>query len=218
MSEDGFLDAQIDFSLQLLKQLAVDSNVSTVVSPISIVLAMSLAYAGAEGETQKEFNQVFAAGMLKFSINSFRLHTTGQSKEQLHEAFKKLGQFLAPNADRKYTLEAANKIYLDSKFSIKDTYKEVVDQFYSGTFESLDFGAPIEVTRNVNDFVKEKTHDKIKELITPDAISNDTKLVLVNAIYYKVSCVKTLLITLVWFRATGRTNSTKIKRSIKTSL
>jgi serpin B len=98
-----------------------------------------------------------------------------------------LGQFLAPNADRKYTLEAANKIYLDSKFSIKNTYKEIIDQFYSGTFEALNFGAPFDVAQNVNKFVKEKTHDKIKELITADAISNDTKLILVNAIYYKVS-------------------------------
>lgn len=68
MSEEGFLDAQVEFSLRLLKELGVDSTVSTVLSPISIVLALSLAYAGADGETRQEFDDVFAKGNLK--INS----------------------------------------------------------------------------------------------------------------------------------------------------
>jgi serine protease inhibitor len=66
MSEDGFVDAQIDFSLQLLRQLSADSSVSTVISPISIVLAVSLAYAGAEDKTREEFDSKFAAGILNF--------------------------------------------------------------------------------------------------------------------------------------------------------
>ncbi|KAI6184398.1 putative serpin-like protein [Aphelenchoides bicaudatus] len=166
MSEEGFLDAQVEFSLRLLKELGVDSTVSTVLSPISIVLALSLAYAGADGETRQEFDDVFAKG---------------QSKDQLHESFRKLGEFLAPSADRQYTLETANK----------NTYKQVVDQFYNGTFESLDFGKPFDVAQNVNSFVKEKTRDKIQDLISlyiilqADSILNDTKMVLVNAIYYK---------------------------------
>ena len=66
MSEDGLLDAQMDFSLQLLRELNLNSGVSTVVSPISIILALSLAYAGSEKETRQEFDDVFAKGIRIF--------------------------------------------------------------------------------------------------------------------------------------------------------
>jgi serpin B len=153
------LDAQAEFAIKLL-QVVDTSSISTVISPISIVLALSLAYAGADGETRKEFDDAFAAG---------------QSKEELHESFHKLIKFFSPETKKEYTLETANQVYFDSNFSIKDTYKQVVSQFYGGNFESLDFKKGAEVANHINSFVSDKTHDKIKDLISADAISVDTK-------------------------------------------
>jgi len=172
MSDDGILNAQVDFSLQLLRELNLNQGVSTVFSPISIILALSLAYAGAEKETREEFDSVFAKG---------------KDKEELHKYFQELTEFLNAGPDKPYTLETANQIYFDSNFTIKDTYKEVITQFYNGSFESLDFKLPANVAKKVNEFVKLKTHDKIKDLISADGISSDTKMILVNAIYYKGS-------------------------------
>jgi serine protease inhibitor len=62
MSDEAILEAQIDFSLQLLRELNLNSDISSVVSPISVILALSLAYAGAEKETRDEFEDVFSKG------------------------------------------------------------------------------------------------------------------------------------------------------------
>ncbi|KAM0013379.1 putative Serpin family protein [Helianthus debilis subsp. tardiflorus] len=42
-----------------------------------------------------------------------------------------------------------------------------------------------EVADEVNSWAKEQTHDLIKEVITAEKVSDDTKLILTNAIYFK---------------------------------
>ena len=49
----------------------------------------------------------------------------------------------------------------------------------------MDFGDEAAARKAINDWVESKTNDKIKELITEGILDDLTKLVLVNAIYFK---------------------------------
>ncbi len=79
------------------------------------------------------------------------------------------------SANKSHTLDTANQIYFDAKYAIKDTYQQLVRHYYGGNFESLDFAKAAEVADRVNGFVREKTRDKIHDLIDASAISGDVK-------------------------------------------
>ena len=59
-------------------------------------------------------------------------------------------------------------------------------EFSRATPETVDFSKS-EVTRSrINTWVENQTNNKIKDLIAAGALTSQTKLVLVNAIYFKV--------------------------------
>jgi len=49
----------------------------------------------------------------------------------------------------------------------------------------LDFGESEPSAATINQWVEENTDNKIKNLITADSLNSDTRMVLVNAIYFK---------------------------------
>ena len=49
----------------------------------------------------------------------------------------------------------------------------------------MDFGQAVQSAAAINQWVKEQTNNKIQNLIGPESISSMTKLILVNAIYFK---------------------------------
>ncbi len=58
---------------------------------------------------------------------------------------------------------------------------------YAAPMQEVDFTSIIESARSsINDWVEAQTHQKIRELIPSGGLTNDTRLVLVNALYLKV--------------------------------
>ena len=49
----------------------------------------------------------------------------------------------------------------------------------------MDFGQAAQSATAINQWVEEQTNKKIKKIITPESLGPLTKLVLVNAIYFK---------------------------------
>lgn len=99
---------------------------------------------------------------------------------QFYEYYKML-QRNAGNAQ----LSIANQIYVDHRFKIKQDFREVATKQFMSGVESLDFIHSLSATREINHFVHEKTNGKIKDLISPNMISSSTRLMLINAIYFK---------------------------------
>lgn len=85
----------------------------------------------------------------------------------------------------KSTLSIANQIYVMTGYKINQQFKEVaIKKFLSG-IESLNFADAAPSARTINKFVENKTKDKIKDLVKPDMLDASTRVVLVNAIYFK---------------------------------
>lgn len=56
---------------------------------------------------------------------------------------------------------------------------------YQAGVESVDFSAKVQTAENINDWVKKQTNDKIQNLIEPELIDDLTRVILVNALYFK---------------------------------
>ena len=141
-------------------------------SPYSISAAIAMTYAGARGNTEAEMAKV-----LHFSLK----------QEQIHPAFGQLGlRFKEVQKEGIIKLSVANALWPQQDSKLLPEFLSLIEKYYEGSITPVDYknnaGA---IAGMINKWVEEKTQDKIKNIISPRSLNSDTRLVLVNAIYFK---------------------------------
>jgi len=141
-------------------------------SPFSISAALAMTYAGARNETERQMAQA-----LHFSLG----------QQGLHPAFAALRSRLdAIQAEGRVQLNAANALWPQEGYPFLEAFLAVCQTHYGVAVTPLNYAAdPEACRRQINAWVAEQTRDKIANLIPPDVIDTVTRLVLVNAIYFK---------------------------------
>uniref|UniRef100_UPI0037E75406 leukocyte elastase inhibitor-like n=1 Tax=Semicossyphus pulcher TaxID=241346 RepID=UPI0037E75406 len=85
-----------------------------------------------------------------------------------------------------YTLSVANRLYGEQSYQFIEHFLAETKKHYSGELEPVDFKTKAEEARvNINSWVEEKTEGKIKDVLAEGVVDIMTRLVLVNAIYFK---------------------------------
>jgi len=83
------------------------------------------------------------------------------------------------------TLRTANRLFGEKHYSFEADYLERTRKAFGAPLEPTDFqGAPEPSRQHINAWVEEQTETRIKNLLPGDAIDSDTRLVLVNAVYF----------------------------------
>ena len=168
------IEANNRFAINLYSQYKSEEG-NIFFSPFSISTAMAMVYEGAEGKTAKEIKSVF--GFPKYD-NSRR----NQYSNLLSEINKK---------DKEYALKTANALWAEQDFQFLDEYLTTVEKYYAGKTTNLDFKNEPDSSRLIiNNWVKDKTNNKIKDLFPEGSIHPLTRLVLTNAIYFKAEWLK----------------------------
>ncbi|XP_054841822.1 uncharacterized protein LOC129333908 [Eublepharis macularius] len=105
--------------------------------------------------------------------------------EEIHQGYQKLiSEINKPGT--KYLLRLANRLYGEATYEFLSTFTDACEKFYHAGLERLNFAEKAEDSRrHINSWVEEKTACKIKNLLTEGIINSLTRLVLVNAIYFK---------------------------------
>lgn len=163
------------FALDLYTQLSKEEG-NLFFSPNSISTALAMTYAGARGKTATQM-----ANALHFSL----------SQKQLHQAFFELMKDLkADPRTSGYQLSIANALWGQRDYKFYDEFINITEKYYDAGFKKVDFineKNREEARQAINKWVEGKTNNKIKELIvkTPQVLTDLTRLVLTNAIYFK---------------------------------
>jgi serpin B len=168
-SVEATVEAYNGFAFDLYgRYSAGDGNI--LFSPYSISTALSMTYEGARGETADEMEAVF--GFLENP--SERLPSVARIYNTLNDA------------DREYALHTVNALWVQQGYPVVEDYVDAIVGYYGGDFNALDFVAePDESRVTINDWVEERTNDRIKDLFPSGSIDADVRLVLTNAIYFK---------------------------------
>jgi serpin B len=167
---------QTDVALTLSKQLiSTDAkNTNLVFSPLSIHVILSLIAAGSKpgGPTQDQLLH-FLRSKSTDHLNSFCSETVSVV-------------FADGNAVGGPSLSFANGVWVDESFSLKPSFKQVVDNVYKAVANQADFQnkAP-EVAAEVNTWAEKKTNGLIKEVLPEGSVDHMTRLVFANALYFK---------------------------------
>jgi len=163
------------FALDLYQTLNTQEG-NLFYSPFSISLALAMTYTGARGETETQM-----ANTLHFG-----------SQEQVHPAFNALDLALEKNAividkdQEPMQLDIANSVWAEQTFTFLPDFLDTLAVNYgAGIYLSDFFNNPDPSRQEINSWVSEKTKDKINNLLPEGSVSPDTKMVLVNAIYFK---------------------------------
>ena len=161
------------FAFDLYQALAEDGD-NLFYSPHSISLALAMAYGGARGDTERQM-----AETLRFTL----------PQDRLHPAFNSLDLSLVPengDVDPSFRLSIANSVWGQRDYGFLPGYIDALAVNYGEEVRPVDFRNDREAARvSINDWVAVETEDRITDLIPPDALTELTRLVLANAIYFK---------------------------------
>ena len=114
------------------------------------------------------------------------LHVASVSSSDLNKSVKKFIDSLNGTSDENNKLLTANRLFVQKSFDILEAFKEGTREFYDAELALVDYITNAENAREeINHWVEQKTNDKIKDLIPPGMLTSDTRLTLVNAIYFK---------------------------------
>lgn len=161
------IEADNEFGLdafQRIRELSDKENI--MISPLSISVALAMAYNGAEGDTKSEMEDA--------------LRLNGLSVEQINTSYRMLIDAMQ-SLDQDVVFEIANSIFYADGFTVKPDFLQTNTTYFDAEVESLDFTNPSSVTE-INNWVAEKTNNKIMKII--DQLSPLDRMVLINAIYF----------------------------------
>jgi len=155
------------FALSLLGQVKGEKGVNTVMSPFSVSTVMAMVGAGSRGSTLAQISE----GM------NFK------DQDQLLTGYSELLPALRSNEN--FTLETANSAFVMTNYQMLSEYQDTIRKHFHLSLQSTDFGDNQKSARLINDWVKDFTKEKIKDLFQPSSFNQNTRIVLVNAIYFK---------------------------------
>ncbi len=156
-----------DFGFNLYKNVALNSE-NIMISPVSVSLALEMAYNGAVGKTREEMAKAL-------NIQGI----DGQALNKNNQALL----YLLTTTDPEIRLDIANSIWLEQGFEFSQEFLNTATQNYQAEAQTLDFSDP-QSAKTINKWVKDKTQDAIEEIVT-SPIDPQTIMFLINAVYFK---------------------------------
>jgi len=162
------------FAFNLYGQLKGDGG-NLFFSPQSISTALAMAYCGARGETARQM-----AAVLGYPPDRLA------QPQWIHAANAALLADLRAAQGPDCELAIANALWGQKGHGFLPAYLGLLSKNYGAGLQEVHFAGNAEgARREINAWVERGTREKIKDLIPPGLLTGETRLVLVNAVYFK---------------------------------
>jgi serpin B len=157
------------------------------ISPLSIQMALVMAYAGADGQTREEMAKVLRYPpddkALNDSFSALAASLDGMCRASVERA-KQSERFGARRDPIVMTI--ANRLFGKRGYDFRPSFVDLLKSVYLSPLTELDFeGNPEKARGYINGWVEDQTKKRIRDLIPEGGISATTRMVLANALYLK---------------------------------
>ncbi len=157
------------FTTASYKQLS-PGDANLILSPFNIATALSMALAGARGQTAEEMQSVLY------------LHYDPAYDSALGSLLADLNKAGNTGGNELYT---ANGLWVQKGLAIQAAFENTLTSNYQAPIRPLDFIANPEAARSqINAWTKDHTKGKSKDLLPAGSLDAHTRLVLTSAIYF----------------------------------
>lgn len=162
-------DAVANFSVRLF-QKSMEEGKNTLISPLSVIVALSMTANGAKGETIKQMENVFDTQVT--TLNPY-----------LRDYMENL-----PQGD-KYKLQLANSIWFTNheRFTVNQDFLQTNADYYGADIYKTAFDNT--TLKDINLWVEQKTDGMIKNIL--DKIPPEAIMYLINALVFEAEWAKT---------------------------
>lgn len=196
------------FGLDLHRQMPKSGNLC--LSPYSLQSALAMTYLGASGITQEEMARVLhfpadkaALGESFAALNTALAEAQQKSAKQVaqssaalnaalaeaqQESAKWVAKLMHGGPSEALELHVANRLFGQKGYEFRDTFLFGMKSHFGAPMEFMNFmkdhtGA----IREINGWVERQTQKRIRDLIPENGLNKYTRLVLVNALYFKAA-------------------------------
>ena len=143
------------------------TNQEFLMSPLSVTLSMMMTYLGCNGKTKEELGR--------------SLGITNEKDESLYgEMMYLMSKLKKDSPELKLCL--SNGIFVGSDFVLSSEYCDLIKKI--GAIETVDFNDS-KTLNKINSWVSDNTNKLIPNLLSPENITSDTCMVLINTLYFK---------------------------------
>ena len=146
------------------------------VSPMSISVALAMTYAGARGSTEAEMAEVlhfpFGQDVVHPAFDRLLLDLDGEARDT---------KVLDPESD----WSLADSIWVKPDFQPLPSFLDLLARYYDTGLYLADFDHPTDAVGAINQWISDQTRGRIQDAMSPGDVTDLTKMVLVNTIYFK---------------------------------
>ena len=167
--ETALVQADNAFGLKLFREIHAQENGENVfIAPLSVGMALGMAYNGADGSTKEAMQRT--------------LELQGLALTQVNESYRSLIDLLR-GLDPAVEFRIANSIWYDQAYTFEQDFLQVNRDYFDAEVAGLDFADP-SAAQTINAWVDRNTNGRIKEIVD-SPISPELVMFLINAIYFK---------------------------------
>ncbi len=147
-------------------------------SPFSLSTALAMTYAGARGATAAQM-----AATLHFELPDVQLHPAFNAVDL---ALASRNELPAAYSGQGFELSVVNAIWGQRGYAFRATFLDILAANYGAGLRLADFSAAPEAARaEINGWVQGATRNRVRDLLPPGSVSDLTRLILTNAVYFK---------------------------------
>ncbi|XP_029382445.1 plasminogen activator inhibitor 1 isoform X1 [Echeneis naucrates] len=160
-------EKQTDFGLKVFLQLSQDSMDKNVVfSPYGLASVLSMAQLGAAGNTHKALTAALG----------FSLRERGLSRQQ---------RLLHRDLSSEEWVETASGVMVERKMNLEKGYRRALAKAFQTHPHQVDFTKPDHAVSIINSWVSDHTAGAIPVFLEAGSLSDETRMVLLNALHFQ---------------------------------
>nr|B2D1U1.1 RecName: Full=Corticosteroid-binding globulin; Short=CBG; AltName: Full=Serpin A6; AltName: Full=Transcortin; Flags: Precursor [Ursus arctos]ACB71035.1 corticosteroid-binding globulin [Ursus arctos horribilis] len=162
----------VDFAFILYRHLVASLPGKNVfISPVSISMALAMLSLGARGYTRVQLLQGLGFNLTKLS------------EAEIHQGFRHLRHLFEKESDTMLEMAMGNALFLDRNLELLESFLADTKHYYEAEALAADFKDGAGASRQINEYIKNKTQGKIVDLVSK--LDSSAMLILVNYIFFK---------------------------------